>query len=158
MSITSYSTTSAAASRASARSITSCFHHRIPTRAPGVLSDPSHRSNSDRVEIYCTTVFWRRLTYYSIVKNPTASLAAAVELYLHVPYIFLRRICPVSLPDTWVWNPPRDLPKGGTIYKDYLLILIYIFMRFCELKTKCPLKINILWAVMFHWSLYTVKI
>ena len=65
----SSSATAAAASRAPARSILACSHYRIPTHAPGSLSEPSHRSNSDRVAIYCATVFWRRLTYSSIIKK-----------------------------------------------------------------------------------------
>ena len=47
----------AAASRFPSRSIPDCSHHCIPTRAPSALSDPSHRSNSDCVAIYCATMF-----------------------------------------------------------------------------------------------------
>ena len=66
------STAAAGDSRAPSRSISFCYHHRIPTRAPGALSDPSHRSNRDCVEIYCATVFCRRLMYSSIAKNPAS--------------------------------------------------------------------------------------
>ena len=47
----SSSATAAAATRATARSIPACSHHRIPTCAPGALSYPSHRSNSYRIAI-----------------------------------------------------------------------------------------------------------
>ena len=89
----SSSATAAVASRAPSRSITSCSHHRIPTCTPGALSDPSYRSNSDRVAIYCVTVLWRRLTYSSIVKTPTASLSAAAKLYFYVLSVVLRGSC-----------------------------------------------------------------
>ena len=98
----SSSATSASASRAFARSITACSHHRIPNRSLGALSDSSHRSNSYRVAIYCATVLWRRLTYSSIIKKPAASLAAAAEVYLHVPPVVLRGSCPISRLATWV--------------------------------------------------------
>ena len=58
------------ASRAPARSITTCSHHRNPTCAPGALSNPSHSSNSDRVAMYCATIFWRRLMCSSTTKTP----------------------------------------------------------------------------------------
>ena len=91
-----------AASCAPTRSITACSHHNIPTRAPGSLSDPSHMSNNYRVEIYCATVLWRHLTYYSIAKKPAASLDIAVKLYFHVLSVILRMSCPVSRLATWV--------------------------------------------------------
>ena len=34
-----------------------CYHYRIPTRTPGVLSNPSHRSSPDHVAMYCATLF-----------------------------------------------------------------------------------------------------
>ena len=101
-SLPSSSATASVSSCAPARSIPSCSHHRIPTRAPGDLSDPSHRTNCDRVAIYCATVFWRRLTYSSIVKKPTASIAAAAEVYFHVLSVVLRGSCPVSRITTWL--------------------------------------------------------
>ena len=58
-------------------------------------------------------LFWRRLTYSSIVDNPDAYLAAAAELYLHVLSVVLRMSCPVSRLATWVWNPPRALTILG---------------------------------------------
>ena len=76
--------------------IAACYHHRIPTHTPRLLSEPSHRSNSDHTAIYCVTVFWHRLTYSSIVKKPAASLAAAVKVYFHVPSVVLRGSCPTS--------------------------------------------------------------
>ena len=98
----SSSSTAAAASRAPSRSIPACYHHHILTCTPGAISDSSHRSNSDYVPIYCETVFWSRLTYSSIVKKPAASLAAAYEVYFHVPSVFLCRSCPVRRLVTWV--------------------------------------------------------
>ena len=40
--------------------------------------------------------------YSSIVKNPANSIAAAAEVYLQVPYVFLCRILPVNRLATWV--------------------------------------------------------
>ena len=59
-------------------------------------------SNSDRVAIYYVTVFWCRLTYSSIVRKPSASLAAAAEVYFHIPSSFLHRSFPVIRLATWV--------------------------------------------------------
>ena len=109
----SSSATAAAASHSPDGSIPSCSHHRILTCALGALSDPSHRSNIDRVSIYCATVFWRRLTYSSIVKKPAASLATAAKFYFHVPSVFLHRSFPVSRLANWVRNPPRSVPMQG---------------------------------------------
>ena len=47
----------ALASLAPARLMSAYFHHRIPTHAPDALSDPSYRSNSDHVVMYCATLF-----------------------------------------------------------------------------------------------------
>ena len=52
--------------------------------------------------MYYATVFWRRLEYSFIVKNPAASLAAASEVYFHILSVVLRGSCPVSRIDTWV--------------------------------------------------------
>ena len=109
----SSSDTAIAYSRATARSIPAFSHHRIPTHAPGALSGPSHRSNSDYLAIYCVTVFWIRLMYSSIVKKPAASLATVAEVYLRALTIFLCRSYPVSRISTWVWNPPRAVPIQG---------------------------------------------
>ena len=80
----------------------SCSDHLIPTLAYGSLSDPSHRSNIDRVAMYCATVFWRLLMYSSIVKNPASYLAiASAEVYLHFLSGVLRRSFPVSRLATW---------------------------------------------------------
>ena len=76
------STVAAAASRAPARSIPTCSHHRISTCAPIALSNPSHRSSSERVAIYCATVFCCRLIYSYIVNNPASSISAAAKVYL----------------------------------------------------------------------------
>ena len=64
-SILSLSSPAAAAtiSLAPAGSMSSCPHHRIPTRDPGVLSTASHRSRSDHVEMYCMVVFLSVHTY-----------------------------------------------------------------------------------------------
>ena len=94
--------TTAAATRDPTRSILSCSHHCTPTHPPGAISDPSHRSNSDRVEMYCATMFYRHLIYSSIVKKTDSSLAAASEVYLHLPYCVLLRRCPVIRLVTWV--------------------------------------------------------
>ena len=91
-----------AASRARARSIPAYYHHRIPNRTPGALSDPSNKSNSDCVAMYCVTVFCRRLIYSYIVKNPDFPLAAAVEVYIHLPSGVLRGRRPVRRLVTWV--------------------------------------------------------
>ena len=109
------SAAAATASRAFARSSPACSHHLIPTRAPGAISDPSHRSNSDRVVMYYATVFCRRLIYSSIVKNPASSLAAVAEVYLHLPSGVLRGSRPVSRLSTWAWNPSRAFPIQGMI-------------------------------------------
>ena len=60
--------------------MSACSYHRIPTRAHGALSVPSHRSRSDHVSMYCTDVFWLRQIYSYIVWNPASSLAAASEV------------------------------------------------------------------------------
>ena len=96
------SSVAADSSHAPARSIPTCSHHRIPTCAPGALSGHSNRSNSNRVTIYCATVFCRRMIYSSIVKNPAPSLAAADEVYLHLLSGVLRGSRPVSHIATWV--------------------------------------------------------
>ena len=90
-----------AASRALAISRPACSHHRIPTRAPSALSDPSHRSNSDHVAIYYAEVLWRRLMYSSIVNNPVSSRAVAAEVYVHFLSGVLRGSRPVSRLTTW---------------------------------------------------------
>ena len=46
--------------------------------------------------MYCATVFCRSLIYSSIVKNPTSSLAASVEVYLHLLSGVLHGNRPVS--------------------------------------------------------------
>ena len=79
-----------------------CSHQGIPTRATGALSNPSQRSNSDCVVSYRDTMFWIRLMYSSIVKNPAYSRAIAAEVYVHFPPSVLRRSRPVSCLDTWV--------------------------------------------------------
>ena len=71
------------ASLSPTRLLPACYHHCIPTCAPGALSNSSHRSNSDCVVIYCATVFWRRQMYSSIVKNPASSLAIVAKFYVH---------------------------------------------------------------------------
>ena len=96
------SAVAAAASRAPAKSIPTFYHHQIPTRAPGALSDPSHRPNSNRVVMYCAIVLCRRLIYSSIVKNPASSLAAAVEVYIHLPSDVLHGSRPVIRLSTWI--------------------------------------------------------
>ena len=109
----SSSATAASAFCAPDRSIPSCYRNYIPTGALGALSYPSHKSNSDRVAMYCATVLWHRLTYSSIVNKPVASLAAATGVYFHVLYFILRGICPASRLTTWLWTPPRAVPLGG---------------------------------------------
>ena len=46
--------------------------------------------------MYRATVFYRRLIYSSIIKDTASSLAAAAEVYLHLPSGVLRRSRPVS--------------------------------------------------------------
>ena len=48
----SFSAAAAAASLALSILMPTYSHHCIPTRAPSALSDPSHRSSINRVEIY----------------------------------------------------------------------------------------------------------
>ena len=96
------SAVAAAASRAPVRSIPTCYHHHIPNRSPGALSDPSHRSNSDRLAMCYATLFCCRLIYSSIVKNPASSLATAAEMYFHLPHSVLRGIRTVIRLVTWV--------------------------------------------------------
>ena len=97
----SISAASAATSLAPARLIPYCSHHHIPTRSPGALSDPSHRSNIDCVAIYCATVLWSHLVYSSIVKNPVSSRAVAAEVYIHLPSVVLHMSLPVIRLATW---------------------------------------------------------
>ena len=107
------SAVAAAAYRAPSRSITTSSHHRIPTRAPGALYDPSHRSNSDCVAMYCATVFFRRLMYSSIVKNPRLlpcrRRRGVSTLTARCPPRELSRQPSLYL----VMKPPRDLSMGG---------------------------------------------
>ena len=98
----SSSAVAAAAYPAPVSSIPSCSYHLSPTRVHGDLSDPSHRSNSDHVVIYCATVLFCRLVYSLIVKNPVSSLAATAEVYLHLSYSALRGSRPVKRLSTWV--------------------------------------------------------
>ena len=101
-SLPSPSSVAAAASRAPAKSIITCSRHHIPTRAPGALSGPSHISKSDRVAMYCATVFCHRLIYPPIVKNIASSLAATDKVYLHVLASVLRSSRLISRLYTWV--------------------------------------------------------
>ena len=78
-----------------------CSHHRIPTCAPGALSDPSHRSNIDQVAMYCATVVWCLRMFSSITNNPTSSLSVAVEVYVHLLSGVLRGSRPVNRLATW---------------------------------------------------------
>ena len=93
--------------------MSSWSHHRIPTCAPGFLSDSSHRYISDRVVMYCATVFCRCLMYYSIIWNPASSFAVSAKVYYHFLSVFCCRICLVSRCATWSWKPPRTLPMRG---------------------------------------------
>ena len=103
----------AAASHTPSRSMPACPHYQILTHAPVALPNPSHRSNSDCVVIYCMTRFWSRLPYSSIVSKSVASLAAATEVYFHVLSFALLDSCPVRRLAIWVWNSPRDVPVQG---------------------------------------------
>ena len=71
----------AAASCAPARSFPTFSHHCIPNHAPGALSDPSHRSNSGRVAMYCATIFYHLLMYSPIVKNHASLLSVTATVY-----------------------------------------------------------------------------
>ena len=76
-------------------------HHRITTRAPGDLSNPSNRSSSDLVAMYYSTVFCHSQMYSSIVWNPASSLAVAAEVYSHFLSFFCHGSLPVSRSSTW---------------------------------------------------------
>ena len=91
----SSSITGDAASCVPSGSIPSCHHHRIPTCSPGALYDPSHRSNSDCVAMYCATVFWSRLIY------PASSCDVAAEVYVHLQSSVILERHPVSHIATW---------------------------------------------------------
>ena len=78
----SLSAAAAATSLNPSRLSHACSHHRIPTCTHSVFYNPSHRSNSDRLVMYCATVFWCCLMYSSIVKNHASSLAVADEVYI----------------------------------------------------------------------------
>ena len=67
----------------------------IPTCVPRALSDPSYRSNSDHVDMYCANVLCHRLIYYSIVINHASPLSDVDEVYLHLPSSFPFRSRPV---------------------------------------------------------------
>ena len=105
----SHSAIATAPSRALARSIPTCPHHCIPTRDPGALSDPSYRSTSVCINMYCVTVFFRRPICSSIIKNTNSSRATASEFYLHLPSGVLRGSRPISRISIWVWNLSRAL-------------------------------------------------
>ena len=109
----SFSSATAAVSPAPAILTPNGYHLRIPTCTPGALSDPSHRSNGDHVAMYCSTVFWRRRVYDSIVWNPASSLAVNAEVYVHLPLGFRCRSCPTIRLDTWSWNTPQGPYHGG---------------------------------------------
>ena len=51
--------------------------------------------------MYCATVFWRRLMYSSIVKNPASSRAVADEVYVNFPFDVLCGRRPISRLATW---------------------------------------------------------
>ena len=60
-----------------------CSHHCIPIRAPWVLSVASQRSRSDRVTMYCATVFCLCRMY---VSNPASALDASSKTLRWKPY------------------------------------------------------------------------
>ena len=105
-----FSVSAAAAYLATAILMPAYSHHLIPTCASGALSNLSNRSISDRVPMYCATVFFRRQLYSSVVWNPTSSLAVTADVYFHFPSGFLRGSRPVSRLATCSWNPTRDPP------------------------------------------------
>ena len=109
----SASTSNAAASLAPARLIYACSHHRIPTCAPNVLFNLSHRYIIDYVAMYCATVLCHRLMYCSIICNPASSLAIDAELYSHFLSVFCCLIRPVRRCATWSWKSPITLPIRG---------------------------------------------
>ena len=90
-----------------------CSCHQIPIRDPGSLSDPSHRYSSDRVAMYCATVFCRSLMYCSIIWNPASSLAVAAKVFSHLPSVFSYVGRLISRRATWSWKPPRTLIMQG---------------------------------------------
>ena len=99
---------------APAKLIPACYHHRIPTRSPSALSGPSHRSTSDRVEMYCVTVFLRCQMYSSIVWNPASFLDISAEVYVHFLSVLCRGSFHIIRITTWSWNsPPGTFPYRG---------------------------------------------
>ena len=98
----SYSAFAAAAiiSFAPAISMLYCYHHHTHTRPPCFLSVASQRFRSDRVAMYCDTVFYLCQMYASIVSIPTLALAASVEVYSHLPSACRCGSRPVNCRDT----------------------------------------------------------
>ena len=58
-------------------------------------------------------MFFPRLIYSYIVKNPDSSLATAAEVYLHLPSGVLCKIRLVGYLATWDGNLPRAFPMRG---------------------------------------------
>ena len=67
------------------RSIHYFFRHRIPARAPGVLTVSSHRSIIDCVSLNLVNVFCLLQIYSSIASKLASSLAANAKVYSHFP-------------------------------------------------------------------------
>ena len=109
----SLSASAAALSLAPFRSIPAFYHNHIPTRAPAVLSVPSHRSIIYCVAMNFKTVFCLLQIYSSMALKPASSLTAAAEVYSHFLSFHLRRSLTVNRHATWYCNPKVLGPFWG---------------------------------------------
>ena len=95
------STSSAALYLASVRSVTACYHHRIPNHPPRVLSVSSYRSIIDCVAMKCATLLCLLLMYSPIASNYLSSIAVAAKVYSHFPSCCLFGNLPVNRFYVW---------------------------------------------------------
>ena len=102
-----------AVSLAPAKSITDCFHHRIPTCAPLFLYATSQRSKIDRVAIYCAAIFCLYQMQVSIGSNPASSISTSAKVYSQLLSNPRHVSLPVSCLINWYWRPPRTRPMLG---------------------------------------------
>ena len=89
------------------------YHQCIPTRFPCFLTIASHMSRSDRVAIYCTTIFCLLWMYIYIISNPASTISASAEEYSYFLSPHHSDSHPVSCYNTWSWNSPRTRPMQG---------------------------------------------
>ena len=110
------SSTSAAANAvtlAPAKSITDCYHHRIPTCAPCFLYATSQRSKINFIAIYCAAILRLYQMQVSIGSNPAYSISASAKVYSHLLSNPRHGSLPVSRLINWYWRPPRTRPMLG---------------------------------------------